>query len=141
MTDPIPTITFEGIKVAMHQTKDGIKVTLVIHPNDIPAELLTDPVGSRYRVVMVLLDDEDKPNNRLPSNSAVMAAGRLAKDPRFQQWVVDEGVTLVASEEEAAKAIRTACMVRSRSEFATDHNALARFNNLRLKYSQTVPGD
>lgn len=154
--DPIPTLTYEAVKVSMNQTKDGIKITLVIHPNDIPADLLTDPVGSRYRVVMVLLDDHDQPETRaaklLPTegqhvahrrsdqgNEAVMTSARLAKNPRFQQWMVEEGYALSPAEPEAAQGIRLYCGIESRAEIATSDRALRAFNDLRLAYSKTLP--
>lgn len=140
-SDPIPTLTYEAVKVSMNQTKDGIKITLVIHPNDIPADLLTDPVGSRYRVVMVLLDDHDQPDPRakVPINEAVKAAVLLSKNPKFQQWMVEEGYALSALEPEAAQGIRGYCGIKSRAELATSYRALTHFNELRLKFSKSLP--
>ncbi len=141
--EPIPTLTFEGVKVTMHQTREGIKVTLVIHPNDIPPELLTDPVGSRYRVVMVLLDAQDQPDPRgkVRINEALKAAVLLSKDTKFQLWCLGKNMATAASEEDAAEAIRTFCGITSRADLATSYRALDRFNVLRLEYSKTIPED
>ena len=48
-----PTIQFEGIKVGIKQSKDGYMLTLAVHPDDLPIDLVRDFVGSRYVVVMV----------------------------------------------------------------------------------------
>ena len=56
-----PTIQFEGIKTAFRQTKDGYNLTLAVHPDEVPTDLITDFVGSRYMVVMVRLGDDDQP--------------------------------------------------------------------------------
>ena len=47
------TIQFEGIKTSLRQTKDGYSLTLSVHPDDLPDDLMRDFVGSRYMVVMV----------------------------------------------------------------------------------------
>jgi len=58
------TSQFEGVKVAIKQDKTGYVLTLSIHPDDIPNEILRDFVGSRYQVVMVRLNGEERPMNR-----------------------------------------------------------------------------
>jgi len=57
----VDNIQFEAVKTALRQSKDGYSLTLVIHPDDIPDDLVKDFVGARYVVVMVRLDDEEKP--------------------------------------------------------------------------------
>ena len=37
---------FEAIKSVLRQSKDGIVISLVIHPSDVPSPLLSDPIGS-----------------------------------------------------------------------------------------------
>ena len=55
------TSQFEGKKIALKQTKDGYAMTLAIHPDEVPSELLRDWVGARYMVVMVRLADNEEP--------------------------------------------------------------------------------
>ena len=38
---------FEAVKTALRQTKDGISITLVIHPHDTPRDLINDHIGQR----------------------------------------------------------------------------------------------
>ena len=58
------TSNFEGVKVALKQDKTGYVLTLSIHPDDVPDEILRDFVGSRYQVVMVRLNSQEQPMNR-----------------------------------------------------------------------------
>lgn len=67
-------IAFEALKVALRQTKDGINVTFVVHPDDVDAELLSAPIGTRYYVTLVPADQaENEPN--------LAAGGREARHP------------------------------------------------------------
>jgi hypothetical protein len=49
------TLQFEAVKMALKQNKDGYVLTMSIHPDEIPDELMRDFVGARYQVVMVRL--------------------------------------------------------------------------------------
>ena len=49
---------FEAVKSSLRQTKDGISITLVIHPSDVPRDLLNDSIGQRYMVGMGKLSEE-----------------------------------------------------------------------------------
>ncbi len=139
MTASDNALSFEAVKVSMNQTKDGIKITLVIHPNDIPPSLFSDPVGSRYQVAMVAVDDNDQPIERHHAgNEAVRAAGALCRNPKFQQWLTDIGMTLDSSEETAVTALHHYCGIRSRAELATNANAKDIFDDLRVRYSKAI---
>ena len=49
MSEPIQ---FEAIKTSLKQSKDGYILTLAVHPDDLPDDLMRDFIGSRYVVVM-----------------------------------------------------------------------------------------
>ena len=70
------SIQFEGIKVGLKQSKDGYVLTMAIHPDEIPDDLVRDFVGARYMVVMVRLGDDEKPmeRNKTPNEPAVAMA-------------------------------------------------------------------
>ena len=51
-------LQFETIKIALKQDRNGYVMTLRIHPDDVPDELLRDFVGARYIVAMVRLNDD-----------------------------------------------------------------------------------
>lgn len=51
----------EAIKYAYRQTKEGVVVSFVIHPSDIPPALQLSPIGARYVLALVELDDQEQP--------------------------------------------------------------------------------
>jgi hypothetical protein len=59
------TIQFEGVKTALKQTKDGYMLTIAVHPDMIPDDLVRDFVGARYMVVMARLGDDEQPYQRV----------------------------------------------------------------------------
>ena len=58
----VPNVSFEAVKTSMMQDKNGTNIRLTIHPNDVPAKLHKDWVGSRYMVVMVKINDDGTPD-------------------------------------------------------------------------------
>ena len=52
---------FETVKVALKQDATGFVLTLKIHPDEIPEELMRDFVGARYMIAMVRLNDDEQP--------------------------------------------------------------------------------
>ena len=50
-------LQFECRKVALKQDRTGYVLTLCMHPDEIPVELLRDFVGSRYMVAMAKLQE------------------------------------------------------------------------------------
>jgi hypothetical protein len=50
-------ITFDAIKSAYRQTKEGYTVTFVIHPQDSHEELMAAPIGSQWNLKLVPLDE------------------------------------------------------------------------------------
>ena len=87
------TLQFEGVKVALKQDKSGYVLTLSLHPDDIPEELLRDFVGSRYQVVMVRIGGDEQPMDRqdeFEGNKAIRTAGMLCKDPKFWKYLYSQ---------------------------------------------------
>ena len=133
-------IAVECVKVSMSQSKDGIKVVLVIHPNDNANDLFTHPVGSRYQAAFVLLDDENKPvmpKHKTDGERAVVSAGMLCRQPDFQKWMVEAGFSLEESEEAAINGLHHLCGINSRANFRTNKDALQRCTELQFEYSKT----
>lgn len=123
----------ECLKVAMRQTKDGYVMSLVIHPNDMPEDLLRDPVGQRYLAVFVRVDETEEPvpsQDVLAGEAAVKQAGALCSDPRFQGWLVSKGMADEADEDSASVAVRKHCGVTSRKELKTNKKAFKTFKSL-----------
>tara|TARA_R100001129_G_scaffold133757_1_gene95089 strand:+ start:193 stop:633 length:441 start_codon:yes stop_codon:yes gene_type:complete len=116
----------EAIKTALRQTKDGIAITLVVHPNDIPADLMSDPIGSRYMVGMARLDDDDTimtPPSVREANKIVGQAGMMCREDSFQDWLFDQGLIFEKNEEAAAMAVRQHCDIHSRIELSSNKDA------------------
>lgn len=133
-------IAIECVKVAMSQTKDGVKLVLVIHPNDTTNDLFTHPVGSRYQAAFVLLDDENKPvmpKHKTNEERAIVSAGMLCRQPDFQKWMAECGHTLEESEEAAINGIYFICGIETRADLRSNKEALERFTELQFEYSKT----
>lgn len=140
MNPSAAAMSFECVKVSMSQTKDGLKIVLVVHPNDMSSELFSHPVGARYQVAMVLVDDEGQPvmpKRRTEGERAVSSAGMLAKEPAFQKWLFADNKISDITEDRAAEYIKTYCGISSRTELKDDDDARRRFDTLRLAFSQS----
>jgi len=54
-------VNFEARKIAYRQSKEGMVLSLVIHPNEMPDAVATAGLGQRYVVALVALSDDDTP--------------------------------------------------------------------------------
>ena len=127
---------FEAVKVAIKQDKTGYILTLSIHPDEIPAEVMRDFVGSRYQVVMVRLNGEEKPMNRDQEHSRdlVRTAGILCRDKAFHKFLLETGQVLEASEAEAINWLKSELKIVSRSELTTNIPAAKQFTVIYLEF-------
>ena len=130
-------IQFEGIKTAFRQSKDGYTLSLAIHPDDIPADLMKDFVGSRYMVVMVRLADDDTPMVRedaFPGDAAVKAAGILCRDPEFWEWLFQKEQIFDKTEAAAKEFLYGYIGIETRKELKTDASARDLFNQIKKTF-------
>ena len=139
MTSPseIKTLNFEAIKVALKQDKTGYVLTLCVHPDDIPNELLRDFVGSHYQVVMVRLNGDNQPLNRdgeFEGDRAIRLAGVLCREKEFWEYLNDEGQIFDINEESATEWLRDYLGVQSRSELKTNQEARLRLKKINEEY-------
>jgi hypothetical protein len=133
------TLQFEGLKVALKQNKDGYVLTLNVHPDDIPEELLRDFVGARYQVVMVRLGDDEEPLDRQEAfggEQAIQAAAMLCRDPEFWDYLHDDLQIIDLSEKDASNWLRDAIGVISRSELKTNQAARENLARVRREYQE-----
>lgn len=128
------TLHFESVKMALKQDATGFVLTLRIHPDQIPENLLRDFVGSRYVVAMVRVNDDEEPVHYNISRSN--RAGMLCKNPVFQQFLVSAGHTEIASHNAALDAIYETCGITSRSELNGNKVAQEAFDNLVEEYEE-----
>jgi hypothetical protein len=126
------TSQFEGKKIALKQTKDGYAMTIAIHPDEVPDELLRDFVGARYMVVMVRLADNEEPLNReeYAGGQLLKKAGMICRDPEFWKFMQDEGLVFEMKESAVAEAVCGYCDMVSRSELKTSPDAQMLFKRL-----------
>tara|TARA_R100000995_G_C3439170_1_gene102418 strand:+ start:100 stop:555 length:456 start_codon:yes stop_codon:yes gene_type:complete len=125
---------FEAVKTALRQTKDGISITLVIHPHDTPRDLINDHIGQRYMVGMGRLNEQDEieePESVREGKRAVVSCAALCRDEDFQQWLYDNGFVQDLTEKEAAEAIRLMLQIESRSELKTNEEAQRRWGRVK----------
>ena len=134
MSEPIQ---FEGIKTGLKQPKDGYVLTMAVHPDDLPDDLMRDFVGSRYVVVMVRLGDDEKPMNReheFPGDHALKMAGMLCRNPEFWEWLSQKDLAKPRSEKECAASLVDYLGIESRKELKTDEGARDLFNRLKASF-------
>lgn len=130
--------------MAMRQDRTGYVLTLSVHPDEVPIEMMRDFIGARYQVVMVRLNESEKPMNResdLPQNLAKLA-GILCKDGSFQKFLFESGEIFDMNEDDATDWLRDAVGIKSRSELQTDQQAARQFllineEFLTWKYQQS----
>lgn len=128
---------FEATKVSMKQDKNGVMLTIAIHPDQVPVDLMRAFVGSRYVIAAVRLGDDDKPvrgPDQVEGDRAVQSAAMLCRDKQFQVWLSKTGRAHSVSEEAAVQGIYKWCRISSRAELRTDHNARRAFNQLREEF-------
>ncbi len=131
------TLQFEGVKIALKQDKNGYVLTLGMHPDDAPEDLLRDFVGARYQVVMVRLNLTEEPLDRqqeFEGDRAVRIAGMLCRNSKFWGYLCDQALILEASEEEATEYLRHYLEIQSRSELKTNDQARIRLDALYKEF-------
>lgn len=112
-------LQFEARKVALKQDRTGFILTLSLHPDEIPDDLMRDFVGTRYACAFVRINDDETPAEH---NNRVQRAAMLCKNPEFQQHLG------VDSEMDAAKALCEACGIESRTELHGNKQAQEKFD-------------
>jgi hypothetical protein len=130
------TSQFEAIKIALKQDKEGMVLTLRIHPDELCSRVIRDFVGARYQVVMVRINGEEKPMNRdhdLPRD-VVQLAGILCNDPRFHDWLVALGFISEANTKLATDWLRSELGVISRTELTTNPEASQLLLNINEEF-------
>jgi len=128
---------FEAVKSVLRQSKDGIVISLVIHPSDVPSPLLSDPIGSRYMVGMVRMGDNEEiiePESVREGKRMVTSAGALCRDSDFQKWIVDNGFSEEQTEEAVVTGVKQLLKVESRAELKDNVDAQSRWVIIRQHF-------
>lgn len=119
-------LQFEARKVALKQDRTGFVLTLCIHPDEIPEELLRDFVGARYGCALVRIQDDESATEY---NNRVRDAAILCKQESFQNFLATE------SEDDAANELCKRCGIDSRSELNGNRRAQEAFDALVKEYN------
>ena len=130
------TSNFEAVKVALKQDKSGFVLTLSIHPDEVPEEILRDFVGARYQVVMVRLNSDERPMNREQDHGhdPVRMAGMLCRELAFHKFLCDGGHIFMANEEEATNWLKEYLSVESRAEIKDNANAQQKLRGIYQEF-------
>ena len=132
-------LSFEAKRDAFRQSKDGIIVSFVVHPNDLTPELASAPLGTRYVVALAEIGDDEQPKQTQPTEpksdgeKAVIRAVMLCKDPEFQRWAATE-LNWPDNEDGARNAILAACDIQSRSELKDNVDARMKLYRLITRF-------
>ena len=137
----IKTLQFEAVKIAMKQDKTGIILTLNIHPDELPVDLMRDFVGARYQVVMVRLNDADKPMSRDAeySRDPVRAAGILCRDKEFALYLHGSDLIFEAKEADVIEWLKAELDIESRTELKEDQQKAKKFWSIYEEYQRWNP--
>ena len=126
-------LQFEAVKIDLKQDKTGFVLTLNIHPDEIPNELMRDFVGARYGVAMVRIQDNESATQY---DNRVKKAGILGRSKRFHLWLRNENGLTIDGEDDAVEAIHRICGIQSRTELNGNRQAQDKFDELVNDYEQ-----
>jgi hypothetical protein len=137
----IKTLQFEAVKIAMKQDKTGIILTLNIHPDELPVDLMRDFVGARYQVVMVRLNDENRPMSRDQeySRDPVRTAGILCREKQFAQYLFDKEQIFEKKEADVIEWLKMELDIESRTELKEELQKAKKFWAIYEEYQQWKP--
>lgn len=146
MTTPY-AMSCELIKYAYRQNKDGVVISFVVHPNDIPAALQVSHIGSRWMAALVQIGDDEtpiqppakeiaaKPRPALPQEKAgakrdwrdlspAQQAGIRCEEAAFAAFLKEERPDdWHESADDAAACVRLICGVTSRAYIEKDQRS------------------
>lgn len=125
-------LQFEARKVALKQDRTGFILTLALHPDEVPEEILRDFVGARYACAVVRIQDDESPT---PYNNRVAKAGMLCREEDFQFFL---GVN---TEDHAADKLCKHCGIESRTELHGKRDAQIMFDKIVESYEKTKVTD
>ena len=120
-------LQFEARKVALKQDRTGFVLTLSLHPDEIPSELLRDFVGARYGCALVRIQDDESPT---AYSNRVKTAGMICRDPLFQQFMSERYHIDLDDENETAAFLCKQCRIDSRSQLNGDSVAQSIFDEI-----------
>ncbi len=141
----VPSSHCEAKKHAYRQTQDGIVVSFVLHPDEVPADLALAALGTRYMLALARIGDDEepqepekpkRPGTRFADMPRSQQAGIRCKDAAFQQWARSLG--WVCNDEKTTRAfVLNQCAVSARRELdydISDNISAQRWDDLLMKF-------
>jgi len=125
------TLQFECRKIALKQDRSGFVLTLAIHPDELPEELIRDFVGARYACVMVRLKDDESATEY---SNRTQQSGILCRNPMFQSFISHAYAGKDCTEEETADVLCRECGIDSRTELNGNISAKYRFDEILKEF-------
>jgi len=131
------TSQFEAVKVGIKQDNSGYILTLRIHPDELPEEVMRDFVGSRYMTVMVRLNEEERPMNREQelAKDMVRVSGMLCRDPQFWEFLQESGNIIDKTEKEAMTWLKSYLKVESRADISKSQQAVEKMLGVKQEFA------
>lgn len=126
-------LQFEAVKVALKQDATGFVLTLKIHPDELPEEVIRDFVGARYALAMVRINEDETPRQY---ENRVKKAGILCRDVRFRKWIESVEGQSCEDEADAVAWLHHTCQIKSRTELNGNKAAQKAFDQIVEKYER-----
>lgn len=126
-------LQFEALKVALKQDATGYVLTIRIHPDEIPQELMRDFIGARYAIAMVRINDDE---SFTQVRNRVQKAGMLCRENWFHRFLEEVYDMEKGNEGKAIRFIHDICGINSRTELNGNEEAQKVFDNLVEEYEQ-----
>tara|TARA_R110000824_G_scaffold210893_1_gene396769 strand:- start:153 stop:566 length:414 start_codon:yes stop_codon:yes gene_type:complete len=127
------SLNFESQKIALKQDSTGYVLTLRVHPDELPEEILRDFVGARYMVAMVRVNDDE---TVITYKNKVKQAGMLCKNRVFWDFLqANQYVGQEVNEDISTKALYEICGIDSRTQLNGNRNAQMCFDNLLKEFN------
>lgn len=138
MTPTEAALHCEARKWSYRQTKEGVVISFLLHPNDLPDGLALAPLGTRFMLAVCEIDDQEqpaKPKEKTPKTfhemSPAQQAGMLCADEVFMKFMRETGNV---KSENIADTVRALCGVASRSDIKPGTESARRWASIVSDY-------
>ena len=147
-------------KDGLRQCQDGTwKLSLTVHPNDMPTSLMTAAMGTRYAVALVEIGDDEEPVEPVPQQDKPSGeaakerskggrrawselppsqqAGMACRKPQFQLWVKNKYASArMYRNDRTDEWLRDFFKIESRSELDHDETMAWDWQDMYARYLQ-----
>lgn len=133
-------VHFEGAKLHLKQDSRGYVLSVLVHPNDVPIDLMLAPINTRYTIAMVEMADDGSivtPRHKTEGERLVTSSVMLSDNSRFFRWLLKTN-RIKDEETSPEKYIKDFCHIGSRSEFKSNETARNLFKELRSSFQADV---